>query len=92
MAIYEYTCSRCGDFDVRLALGTAPQTCACPTCAQPARRVFSVPGLAATSKTVLTHREREERSGEAPEVVSEVPRGRRTARRSHPALARLPRP
>lgn len=92
MATYEYVCRRCGGFEERLVMGTAPETYACPTCAQPSRRVFSVPGLARAGKAVLTYREREEQCREAPEVVPEVPRGRRTARRPHPALARLPRP
>ncbi|MEV8636420.1 hypothetical protein AB0395_32680 [Streptosporangium sp. NPDC051023] len=34
---------------------------------------------------------REERSRDAPEVVSGVPRGRRPSPPPHPALARLPR-
>ncbi|MEV0407347.1 FmdB family zinc ribbon protein [Actinoallomurus sp. NPDC050550] len=92
MATYEYLCRGCGAFEVRLALGTAPATHACPRCGRGGRRVFSPPALARTSPTARASREREEQSREAPEVVSEVPPNRRAPRRPHPALARLPRP
>ncbi|WP_433170974.1 FmdB family zinc ribbon protein [Actinoallomurus sp. CA-150999] len=92
MATYEYTCPGCGSFDVRLALGTAPATRECPACGRDSRRVYSAPALTRTSPTVRASREREERSREAPEIVSGVPPSRRAARRPHPALARLPRP
>ncbi|MFF5147444.1 FmdB family zinc ribbon protein [Streptomyces sp. NPDC013157] len=90
MAAYEYLCSRCGPFDVRLAIGTAPRTYGCPVCAGAARRVYSSPGLTLTSKAVAALRVREEQAREAPAVVPEPPpRGRV---RPHPALSRLPRP
>ncbi|GLW66888.1 hypothetical protein Arub01_51320 [Actinomadura rubrobrunea] len=92
MATYEYACPGCGAFEVRLALGTAPATRACPLCGREGRRLFSPPALARTPKAVRQSREREERSREAPEVVSEVPPRRRTGARPHPAPARLPRP
>ncbi|AWI27423.1 FmdB family zinc ribbon protein [Streptomyces tirandamycinicus] len=92
MATYEYLCSRCGPFDVKLAIGTAPTSHGCPVCTGTARRVYSSPGLALTSHTVAALHERDERSREAPAVVSEVPPGRSVPRRPHPALSRLPRP
>ncbi|GGJ41774.1 hypothetical protein GCM10010121_061050 [Streptomyces brasiliensis] len=92
MATYEYLCSRCGSFDVKLAIGTAPTVHGCPVCAAPARRVYSSPGLTLSSPTVSALREREEQSREAPALVSEVPPGRRVPPRPHPALSRLPRP
>ncbi|MHA5049505.1 FmdB family zinc ribbon protein [Streptomyces sp. SD15] len=92
MATYEYRCSRCGPFDVKLAIGTAPAAYGCPVCAGTAKRVYSSPGLALTSHTVTALHEREEQSRDAPAVVSEVPPGRRVPRRPHPALSRLPRP
>ncbi|WP_443071789.1 FmdB family zinc ribbon protein [Streptomyces sp. WMMC940] len=92
MATYEYLCSRCGPFDVKLAIGTAPTHHGCPVCTGTARRVYSSPGLALTSHTVAALHERDERSRDAPAVVSEVPPGERVPRRPHPALSRLPRP
>ncbi|GAA3156393.1 hypothetical protein GCM10010521_50580 [Streptomyces rameus] len=91
MATYEYRCGRCGSFDVKLPIGTAPDAWDCPVCAAAARRVYSVPGLARTSAAAAALHTREERSREAPDVVSEVPPGRTAPRQPHPALSRLPR-
>ncbi|MER6525224.1 zinc ribbon domain-containing protein [Streptomyces sp. NPDC001508] len=92
MATYEYVCSRCGPFDVKLAIGTAPKAHGCPECAGEARRVFSSPGLSGTSHAAAALRAREEQSREAPAVVSELPPGTGVRHRTHPALPRLPRP
>ncbi|MEU1200015.1 FmdB family zinc ribbon protein [Streptomyces sp. NPDC005813] len=92
MATYEYLCSRCGPFDVKLAIGTAPKGYGCPVCAAIARRVYSSPGLSLTSKSVAALHVQEEQAREAPAVVSEVPPRTRVPRRPHPALSRLPRP
>ncbi|MGV9604288.1 FmdB family zinc ribbon protein [Streptomyces sp. NPDC003631] len=92
MATYEYLCSRCGPFDVKMAIGTALPVHGCPACSGTARRVFSSPGLATTPHAVAALHDRQEQSREAPEVVSEVPPGRAPVRRPHPALSRLPRP
>ncbi|MFJ3952599.1 FmdB family zinc ribbon protein [Streptomyces sp. ID38640] len=92
MATYEYLCSRCGSFDVKLAIGTAPKRYGCPVCAGAARRVYSAPGLSIASHAVSALHDQEEQAREAPAVVSEVPPGRKVPRRPHPALSRLPRP
>ncbi|MFG2884617.1 FmdB family zinc ribbon protein [Streptomyces sp. NPDC048297] len=94
MATYEYLCSHCGPFDVRLAIGTAPRIYECPVCAGGALRVYSAPALTHTSKEAAALHVREERSREAPAVVSEVPPRTRARQqpRPHPALSRLPRP
>ncbi|MGW4914524.1 FmdB family zinc ribbon protein [Streptomyces sp. NPDC004270] len=90
MATYEYLCSRCGPFDVKLAIGTAPKAYGCPVCAGAARRVYSSPGLTLTSHAVAALHVREEQAREAPAVVSQLPPRRRV--HPHPALSRLPRP
>ncbi|MEU6199686.1 FmdB family zinc ribbon protein [Streptomyces sp. NPDC047061] len=90
MATYGYLCSRCGPFDVKLAIGTAPTAFGCPVCAGAARRVYSSPGLTRTSHAVAALRLQEERAREAPAVVSQLPPRRRVP--PHPALSRLPRP
>ncbi|MBB5925860.1 FmdB family zinc ribbon protein [Streptomyces echinatus] len=90
MATYEYLCSRCGPFEVRLAIGTAPRAYGCPDCAGAARRVYSSPGITRTSKAVAALHVREEQAREAPTVVSQLPPRRKV--QPHPALSRLPRP
>ncbi|MET9341179.1 MULTISPECIES: FmdB family zinc ribbon protein [unclassified Nonomuraea] len=92
MAIYEYRCADCGRFEVRLPIGTATTTCDCPTCQRPAQRVFSSPYLSRVAPAVAAARASEERSQEAPEVVTSVPPARRRRSPPHPALSRLPRP
>ncbi|MET8244284.1 FmdB family zinc ribbon protein [Streptomyces sp. NPDC005202] len=92
MATYEYVCSSCGPFDVKLAIGTAPESYSCPVCAGAARRVYSSPGLSRTSNAVAALHNQEERAREAPAVVSGVPPHSRVRRQPHPALSRLPRP
>ncbi|MEU5208714.1 FmdB family zinc ribbon protein [Streptomyces sp. NPDC020742] len=91
MATYEYVCSCCGPFDVKLAIGTAPRLYGCPVCAGAAKRVYSSPNLSLPSHSVAALHEREEQSRDAPAVVSDVPPGNRPPRRPHPALSRLPR-
>ncbi|MFF3655183.1 FmdB family zinc ribbon protein [Streptomyces olivochromogenes] len=91
MATYEYLCSRCGPFDVKLEIGTAPSSYGCPACAGTARRVYSSLGLSLTSKAVTALHLQEEQAREAPAVVSQVPPRRRVPRHPHPALSRLPR-
>ncbi|MGW7257477.1 FmdB family zinc ribbon protein [Streptomyces sp. NPDC054834] len=92
MATYEYSCSRCGAFDVRLPIGAAPARQRCPRCSAQARRVYSAPALVSTSPAVTALREQEERSRENPAVVTRVPPRRAAQRPAHPAVARLPRP
>ncbi|MBT2389165.1 FmdB family zinc ribbon protein [Streptomyces maoxianensis] len=92
MATYEYLCSRCGPFDVKLAMGTAPEVYGCPVCAGSARRVYSSPGLLPTSNVAAALHDQEEQAREAPAVVSEVPPRSGVRQQPHPALSRLPRP
>ncbi|MFF4014085.1 FmdB family zinc ribbon protein [Streptomyces sp. NPDC001843] len=92
MATYEYSCSRCGLFDVRLPMGTAPSRYGCPRCSGAARRVFSSRGLALTAPAVAGLREQEAKSRENPAVVTRVPAKEAAPRPVHPAVARLPRP
>ena len=91
MATYEYLCPMCGPFDVHLPMGTAPPSRGCSKCERGARRVFSPPGLSRVHPTLSAALDRDERSRDAPEIVSSVPGGRRP-QPPHPALARLPRP
>ncbi|MFF8973569.1 FmdB family zinc ribbon protein [Streptomyces sp. NPDC014995] len=92
MATYEYSCERCGSFDVKLPIGTAPSHQICPQCSSRARRVYSSPATAFTSPAVAGLREQEEESRENPAVVTRVPPKEADPLPAHPALARLPRP
>lgn len=93
MAVYEYVCAQHGRFDVRLAIGTAPDVQRCPTCDGAARRAFSPPMVGLMGKSATTLLGLDERSSDAPQVVTEVPpKAGRPAPPPHPALARLPRP
>jgi len=94
VAVYEFVCTGCGRFEVRLPIGTAPDRYDCPECADPARRAFSPPVLGQLSKPVGTLLGREEKSRDEPEVVTQLPArpGGRPAPPPHPALDRLPRP
>ncbi len=93
MATYEYLCGTCGRFDVRLAMGTAPEQAQCPNCAGVARRAFSPPHLGVGAPSAVRRlRNVEERSQDAPEIVTQVPAKVSNAQPYNPALARLPKP
>lgn len=91
MATYEYVCLDCGRFDVHLPIGTAPLSRDCSACEREARRVFSPPNFSRVHPALSAALGREERSRDAPTVVSGIP-GRRRSRPPHPASAHLPRP
>ncbi|MGP3934693.1 FmdB family zinc ribbon protein [Nonomuraea sp. KM88] len=92
MATYAYRCLDCGQFEVRLPIGTAEAVRECPVCRAPARRFFTVPNLTRLSPAASAALTREEQSREVPEVVTRVPPVRRWQPPQHPALSRLPRP
>ncbi|GII66267.1 hypothetical protein Skr01_63520 [Sphaerisporangium krabiense] len=77
MATYQFLCPECGPFEVALPMGTASTRHTCPECRCAARRVFCAPHLGRLDPAVAEAFAREERSRDAPEVVSGVPPGRR---------------
>jgi putative FmdB family regulatory protein len=85
MATYAYRCARCGPFDLRLPIGTAPGRAACPACGGASRRVFTAPALASTPREVAALRDREEASGTEPEVVTSPLPGRPMPPRGRPS-------
>ncbi|MCW2716282.1 MAG: hypothetical protein QOG20_482 [Pseudonocardiales bacterium] len=95
MATYGYRCDVDGPVDVKLPIGTAPATIACPNCGEPAARVFTAPMLGLADRRRLAAIEHGEKSRDEPDVVS-APAGapRRQTRMAppNPAFARLPRP
>lgn len=92
MASYSYRCASCGEFEVRAAMGRAPGSVACPHCATDARRVYTAPAVSRTPDTLARARTAEERSRDAPKVVTSLPpRRRRTVAARDPRHATLPR-
>jgi putative FmdB family regulatory protein len=93
VATYPYRCLEHGTFDVRRPIGTAAGTWLCPTCGGDAVRVFSPPMLAHTSRALAAALQRDEKSREAPEVVSALPSRKpsRQPQSTNPVLRTLPR-
>jgi putative FmdB family regulatory protein len=97
MAFYDYRCEADGVFEVSRPLGTAAGTVACPVCGAGAARVFTTPMLGTTApKALVGAIEHAEKSRDAPEVVTSMPRRPKHQRTPTvpltPKLARLPRP
>ena len=96
MATYEYQCDEHGLFEVTRALGTSPESLACPVCERGARRVFSKPMLSFANRALVAAIEFSEKSRDEPEVVTSLPR--KPAHERTPVLPltstlrRLPRP
>lgn len=44
MPVYAFSCPDCGPFDESRTMGRALEPAPCPSCAQPSRRVYTVPG------------------------------------------------
>ncbi|WP_030527356.1 hypothetical protein [Phycicoccus jejuensis] len=95
MATYEYLCRRDGVIAVRLPGGQAPASIACPSCEDPARRLFGVPQVQrgdSRSRRIIAATEA---SATEPTVVT-APQGRRRSptRRptADPRTAMLPSP
>ncbi len=84
MPVYAFSCPDCGPFDARREMGQVTHPAPCPSCAQPSRRRYTVPGgrspagpLAAAGRADAARVDRA-RSGEP--VVTGPPTGRRPAR------------
>jgi putative FmdB family regulatory protein len=45
MPLYEFRCLDCGEFDVWRSMAEASMPLHCPTCQQPAKRLFSAPAV-----------------------------------------------
>ena len=82
----------CGRFEVRMAIGTAPDQHSCPECASASRRAFSPPLLSNVSRPLGTMLGRAEQSREAPEVIQRPSPLTGADSPVHPTLTRLPRP
>ena len=96
MAIYEYRCERDGSFEVRLPIGTAPASIACPDCADEAERVFSSPMVSFAPRELVAALDHAEKTKTDPDVVTSLPRRPKHERTPMapltPTLRKLPRP
>ncbi len=52
MPLYEFRCNECGTFDLWRSLAESNAPAACPTCDEPAKRIFSAPALLSGSLRV----------------------------------------
>ena len=93
MATYVYRCPDCGPWEVRLPMGSAGSTAACPGCGGAAPRRYTPPLLSRTPGPLAAMLAREEASRDQPEVVNRVPAAARSRRpvASQELLARLPK-
>lgn len=96
MVTYRYACADHGPVEVRLPMGSAPGTLACPGCGEPARRVFTGPMLSTPHREALKVIDATKATGDQPEVVTSLPtqgrRHRQPMAPPDPRLRKLPRP
>ncbi|GAA2547926.1 zinc ribbon domain-containing protein [Pseudonocardia hydrocarbonoxydans] len=99
MATYTYRCAGDGPVDVRLPIGTAPASVACPRCGDPSTRVFTAPLLGLGDRRRMAVIDHAESTRSDPTVVSSVPSAPRPGRsravspgRLDPRMRALPRP
>ena len=93
MALYAYLCDACGPVEVRLPMGSAGTSVACPSCAQPVRRRYTAPASTRGNTPVARALQRQEASAHEPEVVTTVARKKQRPRlTTDPRHSSLPRP
>jgi putative FmdB family regulatory protein len=84
--LYEFRCPDCGPFDLRRDMQDATDTATCPSCAQPARRVYSVPAFSRSTgplrDATKDDRARVDRARSGEPVITGPPAGRRLPRPS----------
>jgi putative FmdB family regulatory protein len=93
MSRYEYRCPQCGAFEASYPIGTAPASAICPRCTSASPRKFSPPLLGSTPRPLGRLRDLEDKSAEAPDVVTSIPPRRPAGSRppANPLQAKLPR-
>lgn len=93
MTLYAYLCEACGPIEVRLPMGRAGASVACPSCARSARRRYTAPASTRRNTPVTRALQRQEASAHEPEVVTTVANKKRRPRlTTDPRHSRLPRP
>ncbi|WP_083292339.1 zinc ribbon domain-containing protein [Arthrobacter sp. SW1] len=96
VALYEYRCPTCSDFEATFPMGAAPDTLTCPRCRSNARRRISAPRLSRTGTAAFRLIDSTKRSAYEPDVVtSRNPgsgRGKPRTSSANPLHQKLPRP
>jgi len=95
VATFDFRCESHGIVTLTMSIHEVSATAACPTCARPSRRVFTVPQLRLGDSTARRLLDATQRTAYEPEVVSAPSgRGRSPGRRptADPRTAKLPRP
>lgn len=93
MPTYSFRCAACGAFDVQCAIADRTLTQRCPICGGEGSRLFTAPALRRLPVAVRGALAASERSADAPDVVTSVPRSSRaTAVTRDPRHLTLPRP
>ena len=69
MPLYNYFCSRHGEFEVWRSMARAQDPAPCPRCRRRSPRLVSAPALNTLSAAVRTAHFRNEKSADSPEVV-----------------------
>jgi len=86
---YEYRCDSDGEsIEVRVPLGTAPESVTCERCGGEARRIFSKPMVMSSRRDLVGMLDRAEKSCSDPEVVTSLPST--GVRRATPVLPLTP--
>ena len=87
MPLYQFHCDHCGAFDQRLDFQQAKDDRTCPSCARPARRVFTAPGVRTAAGPIAQasaqDRARFDQARTGEPTVTGPPAGRRLRRRGH---------
>jgi putative FmdB family regulatory protein len=93
MAAYDYRCRRCGVYEARFPVGTAPARHVCPGCGAATKRVFSPPAVLPKDTALSRAIDADRRSAHEPAVVSApLPARPRQRQPANPLHAKLPRP
>ena len=84
MPLYEFRCPQCGPFDLRRGMQDVAHAAVCPSCDQPARRVYAVSACRRSTgplrDATKADRARVERARSGEPVITGPPAGRRVSR------------
>jgi putative FmdB family regulatory protein len=84
VAIYAFSCERCGPFELLRSMTESAAPADCPRCGASARRVYSPPGLALLAAPMRRALDMEDKSAHEPDVVTQR-RGRPLPHRHEPS-------
>ena len=86
MPVYDYNCAKCGPFESSRPMKESSEPAACPQCAALTARVLVAPSLNLMQASTRKAEIRNEKSANAPEVVSRItPDASHRAHRHHEA-------